>query len=478
MDDLALLRDPIVTAPDGWWRSFSPLQTRPLTWFTYWLNFQLHGTSPWGYHLDNWLLHAGCVFLVRDVLARWLPPGAALIAAGVFALHPIQTEPVAYVFSRATLLMSLFCLLAMRSWGKGEYWAAVAWFVPALLAKEECVTLPLFFVALHISRSRERKEVAPMIAMMGLSLLAGLRVLYVTAVTAGSGAGAQSGVAPFDYLLTQGLALCRYIRLLVIPYGFSIEAPLEVTHSVLSVVAWLAIATLLYLATRRFRNGDVGFWAIAAFILIAPSSTILPAADLAADRRMYLPMVALSAIAGLLLYRRPPWITYSLLGGLALISVRQTFIWNQPKDLWTEAQRHAPRKVRPYIQLARLSPPAEALALLNQAQSFAANDPRLASEKGRVFLETDNPQQALAEFGRALALAPSDALAINNRGVALARLNQRDAAIADFQRALKLDPCLFDARHNLKLLGAAVAVDPSCGYTPDQKRLLEEGAPR
>jgi tetratricopeptide (TPR) repeat protein len=147
-------------------------------------------------------------------------------------------------------------------------------------------------------------------------------------------------------------------------------------------------------------------------------------------------------------------------------------VWRDPRALWALAAELAPQKPRPLVQLARHAPPAEAIALLDRAEKLAPENPSAASEKGRVWLENDAPEKALAEFGRALALTPDDPLAVNNRGVALAHLGQKDAALADFQRALTIDPCLFDARWNLKRLGQAYSAPAHCRYTRQQQAAL------
>lgn len=460
LDDFALLSDPAITAPDGWLECWRFPQTRPLTWFSYWLNFRLGGSEPFGYHLVNLALHLACVWLVADTLSRIIPAPAALTAAILFGLHPIQTEAVVYVFARATLLMTLFCLLSLRAWAAGRHWQAVAWFVPALLAKEECVAFPVFLALLHLSVSRNHAERPPIAAMLALSLAAGLRVMAVAAITPGSGAGVQSGVSTADYFLVQGLAILRYARLLILPYGFTIESPLSPGGGGMAIASWLLIFTGLALAFRWFDKARAGFWLVGAFALLAPSSSIFPAMDLSADRRLYLPMVALGAAAGLAIRHR--WLPVALGVLLAAISLRQSVLWTNPEELWREAVRQAPGKVRPRLQLARFEPPARALETLADARRLAPDDARVATETGRVQLGAGNVPAALQEFGRALALAPNDPQALNNRGVALARLGQTEAAAGDFQRALRADPCLADARQNLKRLGFDPPADAVC----------------
>jgi tetratricopeptide (TPR) repeat protein len=253
---------------------------------------------------------------------------------------------------------------------------------------------------------------------------------------------------------------------LIAPYGFTIESPISLTHVFLSLAGWAGIAALLFIAARRFANARIGFWIWSAFVFLAPSSTFLPAADLSADRRMYLPMMAIGAIAGLLWRDRSRWVPLLILPLLALTSARQVRVWQSGEALWRQAVHFAPGQVRPYLQLARHTPPAEALRWLEQAARLAPEDPRIPMEKGRVLLESGSPEMALAEFGRALALNPADANAVNNRGVALLRLGQRDAAIADFRRALQLDACLPDARYNLRAAGISVEAPAHCKGKP------------
>ena len=112
-----MLRDPRITGSSGWWEVWLPLQTRPLTQFSFWANHALGGGSgeanPLPWHLVNLLLHAVNTWLVWRIAMRMLPSQGAWIAAALFALHPLQSEPVNYVFARSTLLMTTFCLLTV-----------------------------------------------------------------------------------------------------------------------------------------------------------------------------------------------------------------------------------------------------------------------------------------------------------------------------------------------------------------------------
>jgi tetratricopeptide (TPR) repeat protein len=453
-DDKALFEDPAVTRGDGWWLCLRAEQTRPLTWLSFWADYQLWGRNPAPWHVENLLLHIANALLFWATFQALLPARAAWFAAFFFALHPVQTEAVAYVFARSTLLAAFFCLLALRLWIAGRHWPAVGVYALALMAKEECAAFPVFLGLLHLSVERPKEERAPIGAMLLLALVAVGRVAYVASVTKGSGAGPESGVAAADYFLTQGVALWRYLQLVAVPVGFSFEPDLSVTTDWRAYLSWAALGAAAWLASKRFTRAREGFWFLAALALFAPTSSIFPAMDLAADRRAYLPMIALSALAGLLL-RRTDFPRLLVLAGIVLgmLAHARVEVWRTEEALWEDAMRTAPDKARPRIQLARLRPPAEAAALLEEAKKIAPEDAGVASELGRVRLELGEPGEALKEFGRAVALRPGDAFAFNNRGVALESLGIRDRALEDFRKALELDPCLGPARENLRKLG-------------------------
>jgi len=444
-DDYAIFSDPALTSPDGWLGIWSLRQTRPLTYLTFWLNYQVGGQDALGYHLVNLALHLGAVILLYECLRRLLPETAALVAAALFAVHPIQAEAVNYIWGRSIVLAALACFAAWLAWIKGRPWVAVAWFAAALLAKEECAAFPLVLVMMKRNRPGGLFHIA---AMLGLSAAAGARVIYATAVTPGAPAGLQAGITPWHYFLAQGPVILRYLRLMIVPYGFTIDPDIRVPAVWLGLLAWLALGAIAAIAWRYARAERA--WLLAGLILLIPSSSVFPAQDLAADRRMYLPLLGFAAVAGLLLERvKPRALAPAAVVALALVSIVRTQVWMTEESLWREAVERAPDKVRPKIQLARALPAAKALELLSQARDLAPHDPAVAAELGKTLLAEGQPEAALPEFGRALALDPRDARNFNNRGVALAALGQTEAARADFEHALRIDPNLAEARQNL-----------------------------
>lgn len=455
-DDYALLADPL-----------RPFQTRPLTWLTFWLNYQFTGAHPWSYHAVNVLLHGAATAAAHAVFRRLASPQAALVAAAVFALHPLQSEAVCYVFARATILATLFCLLAWLQWLDDRPWPAVGLFCLALLAKEEAVSFPLFLLL-----TARRRSWPPLAAMLAASLAAGLRLLWVAAHTPGSGLGATPSV---PYLFLQPVSLFRYLQLLVVPIGQNFDHHIP---SAVPVAGIAMVALIAFLAWRR------SLWWLGGLILLAPTSSVWPLADAAYEHRMYLPLISVSLAVALWLARlpRPAQILLALV--LAATTFARARVWRSEQTLWADAAAKSPRKFRPQLQLARTlfrSDPERAESLLLEARKLEPRNPETYIQMGTLMLEQRNPYGALGEFEDALRLSTT-ADTVSNRGISLFLLGRLGEAEADFRRALDLQPCHYNARHNLRLLYRhrgdqarlrEVSQLPSaCRFSPDQRAEL------
>ena len=287
--------------------------------------------------------------------------------------------------------------------------------------------------------------------MLAASAAAGARLLYVAAHTKGAGIGLSvPGLTPWTYLLTQPKVIFRYILLFLCPAGQNFDH-----HIPLFTPAdwpWLvAVAGLLALAVWRSR------WVLGALVLLAPSSSLIPVADLMFEHRMYLPMISLAVFAGMLLGR----LRWPIVAGLAILMAVLTGVrarvWTTEESLWTDAAVKSPNKVRPKLHLARAvaqADPARARALLLEARRLEPANPETYTQMGALLLDQRDPDAALAQFEEVLRLEPHSADAHSNRGTALYLLGRPEEAKAEFLRALELDPNHANARHNLSLLPA------------------------
>lgn len=196
-DDFSLFSDAALASSDGWRQALSLTQTRPLTWISEWAQLRL-ATEPWSFHLVNLLLHLLCVSLAYTVLLELLPVRSAQIAAMIFAVHPLQTEAVVYVFARGTLLASLFALLSIHLWLKDRRWWSHGGVCAGTAGQGGSGrAAPVARVAGMVHQRRRAVAAMPLCAMLALAMAAGARVIYAAGAIAGSGAGAQAGIGPF-----------------------------------------------------------------------------------------------------------------------------------------------------------------------------------------------------------------------------------------------------------------------------------------
>lgn len=124
---------------------------RPLTVLTFRLNYLWSELSAASYHLLNVLLHALVCVLFLRVCRLFLDHRHSLVAALLFAVHPIHTEAVTGVVGRAELLSSIFLLAAFLSYTKSTsphhsiVWTPIALTVVlvavATLCKEQGITV-------------------------------------------------------------------------------------------------------------------------------------------------------------------------------------------------------------------------------------------------------------------------------------------------------------------------------------------------
>jgi len=127
------------------WRAY--VESRPLTWLSYRLDFYRAGMNPKTFHRTNIALHLVAVVLAYHWTRHWLPDARAALVALLFAVHPLATGAVAYISGRASVLCAVFMLAALVA-AVSRFWPLALLFgILALMSKEEAVLVPLFLGA-------------------------------------------------------------------------------------------------------------------------------------------------------------------------------------------------------------------------------------------------------------------------------------------------------------------------------------------
>lgn len=198
-DDSYVTQNTLLHDLDGLRRIWIPRQTPqyyPAVFTSFWIEYQLWGLNPLGYHLVNVLLHIGNALLVWRLAVVLRIPGG--VAAGwligiIFALHPVHVESVAWITERKNVLSGLFYLSAAlcylqfdalrqrqseRETTNGElnmwpwYAAAIVLFLLALFSKTVTCSLPaaLILMMLWLRRPITLARIVPLLPLFILGL--------------------------------------------------------------------------------------------------------------------------------------------------------------------------------------------------------------------------------------------------------------------------------------------------------------------
>ncbi len=345
-DDALFLNDSNVTNPARWHHFLNPLHLRQFTFFTFYVNHLVSGTNAATYHALNVALHIANAVLFFVLLSKWLDRRIAWIAAAIFLVHPIQTEPVLYIYQRSILLAAFFSLLGLLAFQRQRPWLSLFCFVLAFESKESALAVPLLIALYLFSRGRgsesgKRSLVAPVVVLAVVLVAAATLALLAYRDEATVGIGVAERVSPVAYFMTQTRVVYTYLRLLFFPIPQSLEYDFTlIRHFGFNVALQLAgvfLIVMFGLMLARLATWRVtGMAVVAFFVLLAPTSSFIPSADAAFEHRLYLPMFAFSVFAASLAVRvrKPALIAVPILLVCSVLTVGRERVWASQVSLW------------------------------------------------------------------------------------------------------------------------------------------------
>jgi len=358
---------------------------RPVVCLTLAMNYAISGLHPWSYHLVNLLIHGCCALLLYALIRRTLQlprweekwrsgaGGYAMVVALLWAVHPIQTDAVTYITQRTECLASLFLLATLycslrasdgvhpRTWQVGaivacglglgcKEWMAMA---PILVILYEFIFLP------PLARKNRR------LLHLGLPLTWLLLPLFLSHVNMSNKSGFGPGrISSWDYLKTQAGVICHYLRLVFWPHPLCLDYfdwPIATRLGPVLLPGLFLLVLLGVTTCCIFRSSWLGFAGAWFFLILAPTSSVLPImTEVAAERRMYLPSAAVIAVVAAALWRAgsgmPRWIWGTAVALLACVLSIATAArnWDYRSDLaiWTDTVTKRPNDARAHLHVA------------------------------------------------------------------------------------------------------------------------------
>lgn len=502
---------------------------RPLLMLSYWLNFRISGLATFSYHLFNILFHTGNSLLIYFIVRRLLafdrtvsgePAGRrealAIFAAGLFLLHPVQTESVSYVASRSENLSLLFLLGAFTLFlyrrAPAASWSVAAGvlllFGAAVTVKEHAIALvPLLLLTdyywnpgFSLQGIRRNWRLYGPMALGGLAGAAFVWRVLQHATTAGF---AIKDFTWYQYFFTECRAIFVYIRLYLLPVGQNADYDFPISRTILDhgaiagLLALVALAAAAIYYRRRYPLASYGL--LAFLILLAPTSSIVPIKDPIAERRIYLAMPGLLLITVDALrrtkadYRKLSAVLALVLLVAAVVTYNRNQVWSNNIALWQDTLQKSPGKPRAHFQLAyayysqgrcdlalseyekvsQLQPvsydllidwalaydcaqqPDQALGKLRDA-SHIEPTAHVYSLIGMVYAKQARWGEALETLDTAQKIDPNFVMTYVYRGGIHTSVKQFELAVGDFERALQIDPGNESARAGLSMARAHI----------------------
>jgi tetratricopeptide (TPR) repeat protein len=452
---------------------------RPLPNLTFALNYRLGKLDPAGYHLVNLLLHVLAAATLASIVRRTLrfpyfgmaddvAWPLSLAVALVWALHPLGSEAVVYVTQRTEILGAL-CYLgmlwaALRYWSAGSRagrrgWACVAGLASlcGMASKEVTVSAPLV-VWLY---ERTFLGGSPLAARRSWTLYAclasGWIVLVVLSASGIPGLSDDRHQVPvLVWWATQTKVLFLYLALALWPWPLSIHYAPAYLRTIDAAWPWTAGAIVLLgvaLAAVR-RRPAARFVVIVTMLTLLPTLVVPLPKMVAAERRMYLPLaglVALAVVAGyrLLAARRPSTAVRVTAGAtataivvLSALTVRRVGAYETAVTIWRDAVLHQPDDAMSHynlgVALLDAKRPADAIRSFEATLRLEPYHTKALDNLGATLDGLGRAEEAIVPLEEALRLDPDDEVAHNDLGAALLRLGRAPDAVVHLDRALAL----------------------------------------
>ena len=476
----------------------SPTAGRPLVMATLAVNFDVNRAlgvdqrrdpdgphKAVGYRLFNVLLHLLTGALLFGVLRRAMREPAipedwravsdpiAGIVCALWLLHPIQSEVIDYIVQRSEGLASFFYLATLfasqRAWQGSRpsrlRWSAIAVFACMLgmASKEIVISAPLavmlydraFRVPSWSALLRPGNGRGWLYVALWTGCIATFAVLEFGA--RGETAGVNAHIAWYEYLYTQCWAIAHYLRLVVWPKGLALDYGIDAVHGARGIPGVVLLsafgAATLAAWTRVARFGWFAFLGSMFFLLLAPSSSVLPiVSEVAAERRIYLALAAVLVLAVV----TAEWIRRRFAPGisprravvgvagiaivLALTTAARSHTYASTESLWRSAVQAAPDNPRALGNFgwALFKSPVPKLA---QAESVFAKAMAQDStchfgclQYAAVLTSAGRLTDAVPLLESELSLNPGNVLAERTLGLVLMKLGDYDRAIPHLER--------------------------------------------
>jgi tetratricopeptide (TPR) repeat protein len=461
---------------------FSGPTGRPLSHLSFLLDARTWPAEPWPFKRTNLLIHLlnGLLLwgLLRQLLLAVGTPAhrsaaVAVLAAGLWLLHPMWVSTTLYVVQRMAQLSALFSLLGLwwYVWARTSHAPRAGWplylhmalavggcGLLAVLSKENGALLPVLVLVLEVTvlAAHDRRQPHPPTAAfrtwravcVGLpaALVLGYWLALVPSLWGGE-AGARA-FTPYERLLTQGRVLWDYVVALALPkpgggslYNDAVVVSTGWFSPWTTAFAWVAWALVAGLVLRWRTRWPLAAAAVLFFLAGHLLESTFLQLELYFEHRNYLPAALLGLPVACALWPKAPapgrpwWadrrvLAVLLLIGLAAVTAQRASVWGQPfvqALRWVQEQPRSPRALHHLSNFWQRTGHLEEAARLNRL-ALELDPNGLPWVLASVGLDCQQGLPPQAGVGRLLATLNAVA---HQPQIATAQLNQLFAYLTD-----------------------------------------------
>ena len=465
-DELYILRNPQVTR-HSLRLLFQPNVAsnvfRPVTFFTFALNWIAAGYRPFGYHLVNLLLHGAVVVLLFFVLRSLLAEIAqrdfvCFSAALLFAVHPLHTEAVSSVVGRSELLAAGFLFAAWLFHLRDRYLLALASFVLALLSKESAIGLLPFVFAGDYARGKLKSWAR----YAGLAVVSLIYVAALWRIQGGHFGAANVSVLdnplvllPAHLRILNAIRIAwKYIALLTFPGSLScdysynqIRLFADARHLLFPSAAAALVFSAWVWAIARRKTAYIVAGAIYFVGFAATSNILTRTGTIFGERLAYFPSAGfclLVALACAWLAARRRFAAITLVALIALLLAARTVArnrdWHDNGTLYTAAADVVP------------------------------NSAKMRTFRGILYLGAGDFERSRSDLQTALSIYPEYPDAVEAMGLLEARSGNAPKALPIMQKAVEMSDRK-DIDYDYRAVNLA-ALEIQMGKLDDAMKLL------
>jgi protein O-mannosyl-transferase len=467
-DDSALIfRNPCINNPTlaglaHEWNPYDPASFQmynPLVYTTWWTLSHVaqlqyadvlgSKLTPQIFHAVNLIVHWLTACVVFEVLRRLkLGEWPAAAGAAVFALHPVQTEPIAWATGLKDLLSGLLAMLALWRYiiavqskdkeRRKNYIFATLWYAAALIAKPSTVVLPLIVASFDfILFRRSLKEIAkwlwPWLVMAALITWLAVQIQHLPAIFA---------TPKWTRPLVAMDSLAFYIYKIALPLYLSFDygrtpAALMGEPSLHHPMYWTWIVPLtVVIIIWRIRKPEVTVAALVFFFSVLPVLGLTPFTfqyySTVADRFVYFGMLGVAIIVALALSKYPNRASAVIVGVVLAIysglSFVQAGVWKDSQTLYEHAADSATRGSAVHYEILGQYKSMVAEAAWRKADR-AKDDYDLPEYQKDIAIASSSFDQAIDNYETSMRLEPKDGIIYDLLGEALAFRGRWEDAI-------------------------------------------------